>query len=147
MGRHTILLLATLLVFLGGCSSSGPRTINLMPAPAVFAGGAIDTFPDQPPLTHSDFGLLYATDRQSEYPLKLRSIDEVGLLGSSYNLLTKTPDLVLVASELWHFMGYRGAFIAYAWPSTPRVLAYMSDLELVAAHFPPRTTAGNADGL
>ena len=36
---------------------------------------------------------------------------------------------MLVSSELWHFLGYRGAFIAYAWPSTPRVLAYMSDLE------------------
>ena len=26
---------------------------------------------------------------------------------------------VLVASELWHFMGYRGAFISYSWASTP----------------------------
>ena len=214
MGHHTSLPLAILLVLLGGCSSSGPRTINLMPAPAVFAGGAIDPFPDQLPLTHSDFGLLYATDRepsenlderpfykneagfivrmgaariraggdlgwkaarsvslssnrQREYPLKLRSVDEIGLLGSSYNLLTDTAaspergenefaamvnqrlessgvkhvyiyvhgyrvifdDPVLVSSELWHFLGYRGAFIAYAWPSTPRVLAYMSDLE------------------
>ena len=36
---------------------------------------------------------------------------------------------VLVASELWHFLGYRGAFVAYTWPSTPNVLAYLSDLE------------------
>jgi esterase/lipase superfamily enzyme len=36
---------------------------------------------------------------------------------------------VLVASELWHFIGYRGAFVAYTWPSTPNVLAYLSDLE------------------
>ncbi len=36
---------------------------------------------------------------------------------------------VLVASELWHFLGYRGAFIAYAWPSTPSVFAYLADLE------------------
>ena len=217
MGRSAALLVVAYLLPLVGCSSSGPRTINLMPAPAVFAGGAIDPFPDQPPLTHSDFGLLYATDRepsenpderpfykneagfivrmgaariqaggdlgwkaarrvslssrrQSEYPLKLRSVDEVGALDSSYNLLTRTSDTVasresdekefaamvnqrlessgvkdvyiyvhgyrvifddpvLVAAELWHFMGYRGAFIAYAWPSTPRVLAYMSDLE------------------
>ena len=217
MGQYSGLLPLVFLFALGACSSNGPRTINLMPAPAVFAGGAIDPFPDQPPLTHSDFGLLYATDRepsenlderpfykneagfvvrlgaariqaagdlgwkaaqrvslssnrQGEYPLKLRSVDEVGLLGSSYNLLTRTSgtlasrergekefaamvnqrlessgvkdvyiyvhgyrvifdDPVLVASELWHFMGYRGAFIAYAWPSTPRVLAYMSDLE------------------
>jgi esterase/lipase superfamily enzyme len=36
---------------------------------------------------------------------------------------------VLVASELWHFLGYRGAFITYTWPSTPSVFAYLSDLE------------------
>jgi len=36
---------------------------------------------------------------------------------------------MLVASELWHFLGYDGVFIAYAWPSTPRRLAYFSDLE------------------
>jgi esterase/lipase superfamily enzyme len=36
---------------------------------------------------------------------------------------------VLVASELWHFLGYRGAFIAYTWPSTANVFAYLSDLE------------------
>ena len=36
---------------------------------------------------------------------------------------------VLVASELWHFLGYRGAFVAYAWPSTPSIFAYLSDLE------------------
>jgi esterase/lipase superfamily enzyme len=36
---------------------------------------------------------------------------------------------ILVASELWHFLGYRGAMIAYTWPSTPSVFAYLSDLE------------------
>jgi esterase/lipase superfamily enzyme len=36
---------------------------------------------------------------------------------------------VLVAAELWHFLGYRGAFVAYTWPSTPSVFAYLSDLE------------------
>ena len=36
---------------------------------------------------------------------------------------------VLVAAELWHFIGYRGAFIAYNWASTPSVFAYLSDLE------------------
>ncbi|MGD8342293.1 MAG: alpha/beta hydrolase [Desulfobacterales bacterium] len=36
---------------------------------------------------------------------------------------------VLVASELWHFMGYRGAFIAYSWASTPSLFAYLADLE------------------
>lgn len=36
-------------------------------------------------------------------------------------------DPVLVAAELWHFLDYKGAFIAYSWPSTPSVTAYFSD--------------------
>lgn len=40
---------------------------------------------------------------------------------------------VLVASELWHFLGYEGAFVAYAWPSTPKRLAYFADAETTAA--------------
>ena len=36
---------------------------------------------------------------------------------------------VLVGAELWHFLGYRGAFVAYTWPSTPSVFAYLADLE------------------
>jgi len=39
---------------------------------------------------------------------------------------------LLVASELWHFLGYEGVFIAFAWPSTPSTLAYFSDLETAA---------------
>ncbi|MBK1706464.1 alpha/beta hydrolase [Halochromatium glycolicum] len=36
---------------------------------------------------------------------------------------------VLVAGELWHFLGNDGAFIAYSWPSTRKTLAYWSDLD------------------
>lgn len=36
---------------------------------------------------------------------------------------------ILVATELWHFLGYDGVFIAYSWPSTPKRLAYASDAE------------------
>jgi hypothetical protein len=36
---------------------------------------------------------------------------------------------VLVASELWHFLGYQGAFIAFSWPTTAKKLAYFSDIE------------------
>jgi pimeloyl-ACP methyl ester carboxylesterase len=38
-------------------------------------------------------------------------------------------DPVLVASQLWHYLGYDGVFIAYSWPATPKRLAYFSDLE------------------
>jgi len=36
---------------------------------------------------------------------------------------------LLVASELWHFLGYEGAFVAFSWPSTPARLAYLKDIE------------------
>jgi esterase/lipase superfamily enzyme len=36
---------------------------------------------------------------------------------------------LLVATELWHFLGYDGVFIAYAWPSTPDRWAYFADIE------------------
>jgi esterase/lipase superfamily enzyme len=39
---------------------------------------------------------------------------------------------LLVAAELWHFLGYDGVFIAYSWPATPKNLAYFSDLETTA---------------
>jgi len=39
---------------------------------------------------------------------------------------------ILLATELWHFLGYDGVFIAYAWPSTPSIWAYASDAETAA---------------
>lgn len=36
---------------------------------------------------------------------------------------------LLVASELWHFLGYRGAFIAFSWPSGQNILKYISDVD------------------
>jgi pimeloyl-ACP methyl ester carboxylesterase len=40
---------------------------------------------------------------------------------------------LLVASELWHFLGYNGAFIAFSWPTTAKTLAYFSDVESAVA--------------
>lgn len=42
-----------------------------------------------------------------------------------YKVVYENP--VLVAAELWHFLGYKGAFIAYSWPSTPSKFAYIKD--------------------
>lgn len=42
-----------------------------------------------------------------------------------YKVVYENP--VLVSSELWHFLGYDGVFIAYAWPSTPSKFAYIKD--------------------
>ena len=44
-----------------------------------------------------------------------------------YKVVFSNP--ILVSAELWHFLGYDGAFIAYAWPSTPSRWAYFSDIE------------------
>ena len=111
--------------------------------------------------------------RSEDYPLAVTSVDEYGILESSYSIFTD-PSLIesrpgqaemrfaaaineklaqstfkdiciyvhgykvlfdnplLVATELWHFFGYDGVFIAYAWPSTPKATAYFSDLETAA---------------
>jgi len=42
-----------------------------------------------------------------------------------YKVVFENP--LLVSAELWHFLGYDGAFIAYAWPSTPSKWAYIKD--------------------
>lgn len=44
-----------------------------------------------------------------------------------YKVVFENP--LLVSTELWHFMGYDGVFISYAWPSTPKRLAYFKDIE------------------
>ena len=36
---------------------------------------------------------------------------------------------VLVAAEMWHFMGYEGVFVSYSWPSTPEATAYVGDVD------------------
>ncbi|MEM9304506.1 MAG: alpha/beta hydrolase [Pseudomonadota bacterium] len=53
--------------------------------------------------------------------------NEVFIYVHGYKVEFENP--ILVASELWHFLGYDGAFIAYSWPSTSKTLAYFSDLE------------------
>ena len=51
-----------------------------------------------------------------------------------YKVVFDNP--VLVAAELWHYLGYEGVAIAYAWPSTPSRWAYFADAETtdIAAH-------------
>ncbi len=44
-----------------------------------------------------------------------------------YKVVYEEP--LLVSSELWHFMGYRGAFVAFSWPSTRKTVAYAADAE------------------
>jgi esterase/lipase superfamily enzyme len=49
-----------------------------------------------------------------------------------YKVIFENP--ILVANELWHFLGYDGVFIAYAWPSTPSRWAYLRDIETAVGY-------------
>ena len=49
-----------------------------------------------------------------------------------YKVVFENP--VLVATELWHFLGYDGVFVAYAWPSTPSRWAYAKDTETAVGY-------------
>ena len=62
--------------------------------------------------------------------LAISQVKDVFIYVHGYKVVFENP--LLVASELWHFLGYEGVFIAYAWPSTPSTLAYFSDLETAA---------------
>jgi len=59
---------------------------------------------------------------------------DVFLYVHGYKVVFSNP--ILVSAEIWHFLGYEGAFIAYAWPSTPSRWAYFSDIETaeIASH-------------
>jgi len=49
-----------------------------------------------------------------------------------YQVIFENP--TLVATELWHFLGYQGAFVAFAWPSTPSRFAYLRDLDTAVGY-------------
>lgn len=62
-------------------------------------------------------------DRQ----LKRSGRRDVFIYVHGYKVVFENP--ILVAAELWHFLGYQGAFVAFSWPSTPSTFRYFSDLE------------------
>jgi len=55
---------------------------------------------------------------------------EILIYVHGYKVVFDNP--ILVTTELWHFLGYDGVAIAFAWPSTPSTWAYMSDVETAA---------------
>jgi esterase/lipase superfamily enzyme len=198
-----------------GCSAP-PLSIDLMPAPGIYADGGLDPFGDEAPIESlPDFSLVYATlrerasegdrarfytdargkvlragvasvevgredftweearrvslakNRPGSYPLEVTEVRELGVIASSmftpaedreseregleafarvvnerlaqsdvkdvylyvhgYKVVFENP--LLVASELWHFLGYEGVMVAFSWPSTPSTWAYYSDAE------------------
>jgi esterase/lipase superfamily enzyme len=59
--------------------------------------------------------------------LARRQIQDVFVYVHGYRVNFENP--LLVAAELWHFMGYEGVFVPFAWPSRTGRLAYFGDTE------------------
>jgi len=220
-----LVVASVVLVLTGaGCRTKDPRSLNLMPAPEVFADGTLDPFgtaATQEPVSFPVETIFYATDRRpvtnrntrpdyygtergyllrlgvahvglgklnmtwaearkisllknrpGNFPLRVSGVEEYGILNDTLTMFddpTVTPNdpapaaqyaaainqklaasrkkdvviyvpgfkvvfenPVLVASELWHFLGFDGAFIAYSWPATPKNTAYFGDIETAA---------------
>jgi hypothetical protein len=81
--------------------------------------------PDPPPSTDDFAGTQFA--EFIDQRLEDSGVKDIYVYVHGYRVVFDSP--VLVSSELWHFLGYRGAFIAYAWRSTPAALAFASDTE------------------
>ncbi len=61
---------------------------------------------------------------------------DIYLFVHGYRVVFENP--MLVATELWHFLGYDGVMVGYAWPSTPSRWAYVKDTDTsngFARHF------------
>ncbi len=73
-------------------------------------------------------GKLFA-ERVDEQ-LSRSSVKDIFVYVPGFRINFENP--VLVASELWHYLGYEGAFVAYSWPATPSLWAYAFDTESAA---------------
>jgi len=76
-----------------------------------------------------------ATDRFADAinaQLAVSKKKHVYIYTHGYRVVYENP--ILVSAELWHFLGYDGAFIAYAWPSTPSKFAYIKDSDTSAGY-------------
>jgi esterase/lipase superfamily enzyme len=65
--------------------------------------------------------------REIDNRLAQSPVKDVFVYVHGYKVNFENP--LLVASEMWHFLGHEGTFIAFSWPSTPERLAYMKDIE------------------
>jgi esterase/lipase superfamily enzyme len=59
--------------------------------------------------------------------LESREVKDIFIYVHGYKVNFENP--LLVAAELWHFTGYEGVFIPFAWPSREGRLAYFGDVE------------------
>lgn len=65
--------------------------------------------------------------RDIESRLARSAVKDIFIYVNGYKVNFENP--LLVASEMWHFLGHEGATIAFSWPSTPARLAYLKDIE------------------
>jgi esterase/lipase superfamily enzyme len=65
--------------------------------------------------------------QEIENRLARSPVKDIFIYVHGYKVNFENP--LLVASEMWHFLGYAGACIAFSWPSTPARLAYLKDIE------------------
>jgi esterase/lipase superfamily enzyme len=63
--------------------------------------------------------------------LDLSRQKEIFIYVPGYKVVFENP--ILVAMELWHYLGYEGVFIAFSWPATPKQTAYFTDAETTIA--------------
>lgn len=65
--------------------------------------------------------------QEIESRLARSPVKNIFIYVNGYKVNFENP--LLVTSEMWHFLGYEGAAIAFSWPSTPARLAYLKDIE------------------
>ena len=140
----------------GGCGTNKPKPdqVFLMPAPGIYEEGQIHPFIDNDPIGEGlQPAVLFATDRAvaapddgkydyyshersaapgerfaAEIRERLARSGKKGVYVYVHGYKVNFENPVLVASELWHFLGYKGAFVAYSWPTKFSVWAYVADL-------------------
>ena len=60
---------------------------------------------------------------------RLASVDDKDIFIYVHGYKVNFENPILVAAELWHFIGYEGVFIPFAWPSRTGRLDYFGDTE------------------
>ena len=91
----------------------------------------------RPPFAPTDFDAASGRDGPREFA---EALDRILLDGPGRDIYIYVhgykvvfENAVAVSTELWHYLDYEGAFVAFAWPATPRRLAYLGDLETAEA--------------
>jgi esterase/lipase superfamily enzyme len=85
-------------------------------------------FFNKPELSKTEFkkpGKIYAELINKKFEMSRKK--DIYIYVHGYNTIFEDP--LLIGAELWHYMGYDGVFIAYAWPATPRGFAYLADMD------------------